>query len=371
MMPLSIRLSLLAVGALGVAACLVVPQSIGAARWLASEHDPVALADLGLQKTFDATAARREIEAALTADDAELAESFVALAHDQGVALDPALVARVEARQSGTAVAAHSVGQFVRGFVVGEPDDLASLAGTATGDLFVFGDARDAAREGTRLVRGEAADEMILGLACVGLAVTAGTYATLGAAAPARVGLSVMKAARKTGRLGTQLSGAVARAVRETVDTAALRQGLGHASLLHPVAALRAAREAVKVEKAGGLMHLVRDVGRVQSKAGTRAALDGLKLADSPKDVARLARLAEGKGLKTRAIIKLLGRGAIMLTGAVLNLAWWLLVGLINLIGLVVAVKRAAERVALRVIRNRKLRRLQAFRPIAAAPQPV
>src|SRR4051812_21389940 len=99
MTPLSIRLSLLAVGALGVAACLIVPQSIGAARWLAAEHDPVALTDLGLQKTFDATVARREIEAALADDDAELADSFVALAREQGIALDPALVARVEARQ--------------------------------------------------------------------------------------------------------------------------------------------------------------------------------------------------------------------------------------------------------------------------------
>src|SRR5690242_21869343 len=131
MMPLSIRLSLLAAGALGVAACLVMPQSIGAARWLAAEQDPVALTDLGLQKTFDAPVARREIEAALAADDAELAESFVALAREQGVALDPALVAHVEVRQSATAVAAHNVGQFVRGFVVGEPNDFASLAGTA------------------------------------------------------------------------------------------------------------------------------------------------------------------------------------------------------------------------------------------------
>jgi hypothetical protein len=60
-----------------------------------------------------------------------------------------------------------------------------------------------------------------------------------------------------------------------------------------------------------------------------------------------------------------------MLTGAVLNLAWWLLVGLINLIGLVAALKRAAERITLRTIQNRKRPRHQDFRPIAAAPQPV
>ena len=39
--------------------------------------------------------------------------------------------------------------------------------------------------KGSRYVSGEQADEVVLGLACVGIAITAGTYATFGAAAPA------------------------------------------------------------------------------------------------------------------------------------------------------------------------------------------
>src|SRR5215475_5382428 len=264
MIPLSLRLSLVLAGALGVAAWLVAPQAIMAAHWLAAEDDPVALAELGLDRNFDAQVAGREIAAAVAAGDVELAASFVELARERNIAVDPALLARVAAEGSAPAVTAHGAGQFMRGFITGEPDDLASLAGTATGDLFVFGDARDAMREGVRLVRGEEADEMILGLACVGLADTA-----------------------------------------------------------------------------GGLLHLARDIGRVQSKAGTRAALDGLRLADHPKDVARLARLAEAKGVKTRAIVKLLGRGAIMLTAGVAHLAAWVLSALVNLIWLCAVVKGA------------------------------
>src|SRR5262247_1303529 len=269
MIPLSLRLSLVLAGALGVAAWLVAPQAIMAARWLAAEDDPVALAELGLDRNFDAQVAGREIAAAVAAGDVELAESFVELARERNIAVAPALLARVAAEGSAPATTAHGVGQFARGFVTGEPDDLASLAGTATGDLFVFGDARDAVREGVRLARGEEADELILGLACVGLAVTAGTYATFGMGTPARVGLTVVKAARKTGRMGAQLSNAVVRAVKESVDAGALRQGFTRAALVRPTLAVRAAREAVKVEKAGGLMHLARDVGSVQSRAGT------------------------------------------------------------------------------------------------------
>jgi hypothetical protein len=194
----------------------------------------------------------------------------------------------------------------------------------------------------------------------------------LGAGAPARIGLSVFKAARRTGQIGVGLSGAIVRAVKESVDTAALRSAFTRTALLRPALAARAAREAVKVDKAGGLMHLVRDAGRIQSHAGTRAALDGLKVAESPKDVARLARLAEAKGIKTRATVKLLGRGAIMLGAGLWNLAAWTFAAILNLLWLVVAIKRTVERATLAQIRRRKLRRAavlhrQPARPAAAA----
>jgi hypothetical protein len=72
-------------------------------------------------------------------------------------------------------------------------------------------------------------------------------------------------------------------------------------------------------------VRLVSDVGRVQTKAGTQAALDGLKLAEAPREMTRIAALAEKKGGKTRAILKTLGRGAILLSIASFNLAAWVL----------------------------------------------
>ena len=364
---LSLRLSLLAASILAIATLFILPNGIQAGRWLAAGDDPARIADLALEKSFNREVAEREIAAALKANDVDLAESFVALAEERGLAVDPALAAQVRTATTASAQTARGAGQFIRGFIVGEPDDLMSLAGTATGDLFVYGDARDAVREGWRLARGEEADELILGLACVGLAVTAGTYASLGVGAPARIGLSVFKAARRTGRIGAELSGTVIRAAKESIDAAALKQAFTRASLLRPALAVRTLREAVKVEKAGGLMHLARDVGRVQSSAGTRAALDGLKLADNPKDVARLARLAEVKGTKTRAVMKVLGRGAIMLSTGLFNLASWVFWAIVNLVWFVVVLKRAAERATLRAIHKRKMRRAAMRAPRLAA----
>ncbi len=314
---------------LGYAAILVGWTAFDQAQQFGSD-DPAKISDRALDGVFDRAVAEREIEAALAAGDLDLAQGFVDLSGERGVTIDRSLADKLKQAHIDAASASHTAGRFVRGFWSGEPNDLVSLAGTAAGDLFVFGDLRDAAREGTRYLVGKPADPWILGLAGVGIAVTAGTYLSAGLAAPERIGLTLAKIARRTGRL-------------------------------NPLLATRVARDAIKAEKAGGgLVDLVGDVGRIESKAGAQAALDSLKIAEEPRDVARLARLSAAKGGKTRAIIKLLGRGAIMLAVTGFDVATWMLWAVLMLFGFVSALKAATERTTLRYLRWRKARRLRA-----------
>jgi hypothetical protein len=348
----------------------VLPRALESGSLLAAEDDPVALADHAVARAFNSDVAAREIDSALAAGDADLARSFLELARERNVPVDPALAARVEAENAAAATTTRSFQSFARGFVTGEPDDMSGLAGTAVGDLFVFGDIRDAVREGSRLASGQEADELILGLACVGLAITAGTYATIGVAAPVRAGLTVVKAARKTGRLGSRMAGWITRSLREVVDWPQLHHALRGASVSAPAAAVRSAREAVKVEKARDLAHLVGDVGRVQTRAGTQAALDGLKLAEGPRDLSRVARLAAAKGGKTRAILKLVGRAAIVLTMGAFDLALWLFWATLTGFGLVSSLKRTAERATERYCAWRRRRRARLAREACAVVMP-
>ncbi len=357
MMRSSIAPAVLVAAILALLAAYVVPRGIDARAQLAMVDDPAAIAARALDEKFTAGLAAREIERALAAGDADLAQSFVELAAARHVALPAALIDKVTRAVADENSAAHAVTRFAQGFAGGEPDDVASLAGTALGDLFVFGDARDALREGTRLARGEKADTMILGLAGAGLAITAATYVTFGAEAPARIGLSLAKAARKTGRLSAKLAGSVGRMMRGVVDWGRLKTAIKGASISEPALAIRAAREAINVERAGGLLHLARDVGRVEAKAGTHAALDGLQVAESPRELSRIAKLAEKEGGKTRAILKMAGRGAIMLAFTAFDLAWWIIGALFTVFALVSSLKSATERVTLRIIRRRKERR--------------
>jgi hypothetical protein len=320
---LTITLSLGAAVWLAVASGVSLPGGVDAARTIAAADDPVRLAELALDKEFDARIAVREINEALVASDTELARSFLDLAAEREVTIPPALIAKIESAEQDAERPASKAASFARGFVTGKPEDVASAAGMLTGDLFVFGDVRDAVREGWRGLRGDDVDYLVLGLAGTGIAVTAGMYASAGLAAPARAGLTVAKAARRGGHIGAPL-------VR-----------------------------LLKVEKRENLVKFVSDLGKVQSRTSVRGALQGLKIAEHPKDVAKLATLAAAKGTKTRAIVKLLGRGAIALTSSLFTLASWVFWALFNLLAFAAACKRTAERMTLRHCERRRIRRLR------------
>ncbi|HEY0909832.1 MAG TPA: hypothetical protein VGD75_06320, partial [Bradyrhizobium sp.] len=236
-------------------------------------------------------------------------------------------------------------------------------------DLFVFGGIRDVVREGKHLAMGEDTDRLVLGLAAAGLAVTAATYVSVGGAAPVRAGLTLVKDARKVGRLGEGLTLWAGRSARDLVDTPMLENAVESASVLRPGESVRAIRAAFRPEQVGGLVRLAKDVGRVGERAGTRGALDTLKLAEGPEDVARAARLAESKGGQTRAILKLLGRGALLLAAGAFDLTLWVFSALLALFGFVASIKATTERMTQSWLDRKKRRRLR--QQMAAATRPM
>jgi hypothetical protein len=175
---------------------------------------------------------------------------------------------------------------------------------------------------------------------------------------PLRAGLSLVKDARKVGRLGEGLAAWAGRSTREIIDTPALGQAVASGSVWRPGETAGAIRAAFHTEKAGGLVRLAKDVGRVTEKAGTRGALDTLKIAEDPQDVARAARLAQAEGGRTRAILKLLGRGALLLATGAFDLTLWLFSALLALFGFLSSIKAVTERTTQAWLNRRKARRL-------------
>ncbi len=343
-------------------------RAAGELLWAHTQDDPVELSDAQIKIALgDSDAVVRRIDDALAANDAGLAQSFADLASANGISVPENVSARLIHAVDEENSAAHAASRFATGLVTGEADDLASLSGTVAGDLFVFGDIRDVVREGKRLAVGEEPDRLVLGLAAAGLAVTAATYVSVGGIAPVRAGLTLVKDARKTGRLGANLAGWAGRSARDVIDTPMLQQAVATGSIARPGATLTAMKAAFRVEKAGALLRVAKDVGRVSEKVGTRGALDALRIAEGPKDIARAARLAEAKGGQTRAILKILGRGALLLVAGAFNLTLWVFSALLAVFGVLSSIKATTERATIWWLRRAKLRKAQQQTASAAA----
>jgi hypothetical protein len=360
----------------GMAVCALIfallwPRARDAATILAVQGDPVELADgsLDLALRNDPRVITTNIEAALAESDADLAGSFVELAREKDIPVSEELSKRVSESVAEENSSSHFAKRFATGLVTGNADDIASLSGTVAGDLFVFGDIRDVVREGKHLATGEETDRLVLGLAAVGLAVTAATYVSLGAAGPVRAGLTLVKDARKVGRLGERLTEWAGRSARGIVDTPMLQHAVASGSVLRPGQTASAIRAAFNAEKAGALVRVAKDVGRVGERAGIRAAQETLRVAETPKDLARAARLAEAKGGKTRAILKLLGRGALLLAAGALDLTLWLFGALLALFGLLSSIKATTERLTQSWLDRKKAR--SSRQRMAGASQPA
>src|ERR1700681_2749627 len=353
-----------------VACALLWPHARDAGAILAAQDDPAALSDLQLNSALrdNRPIIAGNIEAALAANDADLANSFVELAREKDIPVADELSGRVSEAVTEENSSSHFAKRFATGLVTGNADDVASLSGTVAGDLFVFGDIRDVVREGKHLAMGEDTDHLILGLATAGLAVTAATYVSVGGAMPLRAGLSLVKDARKVGRLGEGLTKWAGRSARGMVDGPMLQQAVATGSVLRPGQTMTAIRAAFRAEQAGALVRLAKDVGRVGEKAGARGALDTLRIAEGPKDVARAARLAESRGGQTRAILKVLGRGALLLAAGAFDLTLWIFGALLALFGLLSSIKATTERLTQSYLLRKKARRL--CKQMAAASTP-
>ena len=352
-----------------VACALLWPHARDAGAVLAAQDDPAVLSDLQINSALrnNHAVVTENIEAALAANDADLASSFVDLARDKNIPVPDELSRRVGDAVAEANSPSHLAKHFASGLVTGNADDVASMSGTVAGDLFVFGDIRDVVREGKHLAMGEDTDRLVLGLAAAGLAVTAATYVSIGGVAPVRAGLTLVKDARKVGRLGEGLTQWAGRSARDVVDAPTLENAIASGSVLRP--GQTAHRDQGVVSRRTGRRRWCvspRMSGASARRRASRGALDTLEIAEGPKDVARAARLAESKGGQTRAILKILGRGALLLAAGAFNLALWVFGALLALFGLLSSIKATTERLTQSWLLRRKARRLR--RQAAATP---
>lgn len=298
---------------------LALPRGIAAARFLAGPRDEAAVASYLLtHKTADDFTAAAE--RALAAKDDDLAASIAELAKERGVALPATLVAKIKAAQDEAS--ARTGADAWNGFVSGDAPNEAALAGAVAADLTGVGDVRDLYTQAARYVSGEEVDPLIIGLATVGLGLTAATVATLGATGPEKAGVSTLKAVKRAGRLSPLLAREVGVVAANALDVQALRLVGTSVARLDLATARAASGRVLKAEAVNTLEGLGSDVATIGGNAGYRTTVAALGAAKSTEEMGVIARLSTRFGTATRAVM-VLGGTALTFASYALTAAMW------------------------------------------------
>lgn len=250
----------------------------------------------------------RRVDAALEAKAWDDAAMYAEIAIFMDMPLEPATQVRLEAENAFARRAARNTGSFVTGFVTGTGDDTPAFMGALASDLTVVGDIRDISSEGSKLARGEDYSKMILGLSVVGLAVTTATVATGGGGLPARVGVSVLKIARKSGTITAGFARDMTRLLNEAMNFDKLGDTLRAVDLADSAATRRAVASYADGISFARITPVLDDVAAIERAAGPAETVRLMRYVENTEDLARVGKMTGKYGTKTRGITEITGK---------------------------------------------------------------
>ncbi len=264
-----------------------------------------------------------EIAAALDAGDAPLARSLAVLAADSNIAVPDTLTTRI-AEMPGFDLG-HAMGEGWNCLVNGDFDSEAGFACVVATDMTGVGDVRDLVGEGGKFIAGQPLDYFTLGIASVGLTLSASTYASLGGALPLRAGASFVKAMHRVGKLPPRLTSEIGTALARGINRPALDEALALAGKMQLDQLHRPLGRLFNPKSVALVSDLATDFGRIGKAGGVRAMKLSAGVAESSVEVRRLARTADRFQDRFIGVMKLAGRGVLGIADLMLTLAGWLL----------------------------------------------
>jgi len=218
----------------------------------------------------------RQISESLKADDPEEAGDLFELADLLGITIDPALRRQYDEKLEWLPTMMRSARAGARGFITGEGEGMAGEVGAIISDLTVVGDLRDAGVQAKHFLTGEPVDEFVLALSGIGIGLTVVTVTSIGAALPARIGVSVAKITERTGRM---------------------TKGFARSFI-----------ELAQIKNTAKLQESVKSLGTIWKSASPRATLTAMRSLEHVDDLPRAEKVAVMMGKPTAGLFKVAGR---------------------------------------------------------------
>ncbi|MBI1210049.1 MAG: hypothetical protein GC190_01180 [Alphaproteobacteria bacterium] len=248
---------------------------------------------------------------ALERDDIEDADMYADIGKYMGYEIPADTLRRLDEAHSMSATVVRNTWEFGTGFVTGEGDSTAGLAGAVTSDLTVIGDVRDIATEGGKWLTGQPYNELVIGLSMVGIAATGLTVATGGGGIVVKAGVSIMKAAKRAGKLTKEFGELLLRMTRDAVNMPALREALRTTDLTDLAKTQRVLTDYAKTVRGAEIFPVLSRIGDMNKAVGPAETIRLMKFVKNGENLEDVALMTERFGTKTRGIIELTGKASL------------------------------------------------------------
>ncbi|WP_413720488.1 hypothetical protein [Silicimonas sp. MF1-12-2] len=169
-------------------------------------------------------------------------------------------------------------------------------------------------------MNGDSIDRIDLSLGIVGLAATGAILVSWGTSASVKAGATGLRVARRAGALTPTMSDEVATLAARAIDWDAIGS----------VALRRSGAETLLTPAAARLADIAADVGRIGARTGASDTLALLRYADTPDELASVARVTETAGAETRGLFATLGKARVIRATKTLTELALLAIGLLS-----------------------------------------
>lgn len=263
-----------------------------------------------MTKTVKPTDLAAQIEASIQNDNPDDARMYLSLAKTFGYSLDAAgFMPRIEALETPWQVTRRQATQFANGFMEGNGETGAGVAGAVTADFTVIGDARDLYEQYQNLQAGKDVNELITALAGVGVGLTALTVLSSGTVAPIKTGSSTLKLATRANKLSPKMQSVLIKQAMDLFDYKAFLLATRGEKNLDNLR--QAAMKAYNPKALDALSETANQVNTIRKSTSLVDTLDILRYAESADDLRRLEKLSVKYGTETKGVLKLLGKSAL------------------------------------------------------------
>ena len=298
---------------------------------LVFKHERIQLEpniDVLLKEKANKVYLENKIILALKEENIDDVNMYQELAVKLNIDFDNTLLVAINEENSLLNTSIRNMKEFSKGFIKGDVESFVSFTGSVSSDFLLVGDIRDLYIEGKAYKNDEEYDEFILSISALGLFFSFTDIFCAGASIPLKVSTSVLKIAKKTGSLTKPFTKEISKILKKSMNIKLLKKA-DFSSLTTMKTSYKSFSKSINLNSSKALLNQLTTLKKNTSYADS---IFLLKYVNKTKDLSSVIKVSNKYKNNTKAVFKVLGKGAIKSTKSIIKITTIFILELISLL---------------------------------------